>query len=167
MENQEVPRELTITRIYDAPRRLVWKAWTDPKILQKWWGPRGVTNPTCEWNAKKGGQIYIVMLAGKELGPAAGAKWPMKGTFTEVKPESRLAWVGGAMDDLDRSSDTFLDQEVTLDLEEMGDKTKLTLHIVVKAIKGPKAAGALRGMSMGFNQQMDKLGEELQKINGK
>lgn len=165
MEKQEMPRELTITRIYDAPRKLVWKAWTDPKILQRWWGPNGVTNPVCEWDARPGGRIYIVMLAGKELGPAAGMKWPMKGTFTEVTPESRLAWIGGPMDDLERSSSTFIDQEATLDLEEIGNKTKMTLHIVVKAIRGPKAAGALQGMTIGFNQQMDKLGEELYRIN--
>jgi uncharacterized protein YndB with AHSA1/START domain len=41
----ELKKELTITRIFDASRDLVWKAWTDQKILQKWWGPRGVTNP--------------------------------------------------------------------------------------------------------------------------
>ena len=66
----ELKKELTITRIFDAPRDLVWKAWTDQKILQKWWGPKGVTNPICEWDARLGGNIYIVMLAGKELGPA-------------------------------------------------------------------------------------------------
>jgi len=43
----EVKKEFTITRIFDASRDLVWKAWTDQTILQKWWGPRGVTNPIC------------------------------------------------------------------------------------------------------------------------
>ena len=46
------PKELTITRTFDAPRDLVWKAWTDEKMVKKWWGPRGVTNPTCEWGRK-------------------------------------------------------------------------------------------------------------------
>ncbi len=69
-------KDLIITRTFDVPRELAWKAWTDPKLMAKWWGPRGVTNPTCKLNAKPGGEIYIVMLAGKELGNFAGQKWP-------------------------------------------------------------------------------------------
>lgn len=72
-ETMEKPiKEFTITRMFDAPRELVWKAWTDQKLIRKWWGPRGVTNPTCEWDARPGGKIDLVMLAGKELGQFAG-----------------------------------------------------------------------------------------------
>lgn len=150
-------KELTITRTFDAPREIVWKAWTDPNLIQKWWGPRGVTNPTCEWDARPGGEIYIIMLAGKELGPAAGMKWPMKGTFREVTPQSRLVFVGGALDDVDRGSNTFLEHQVTVDFEDLGNKTKMNLHIVVTKVEGSKAQGALQGMEMGWNQQIDKL----------
>ncbi len=59
-------KELILTRILDAPRELVFKAWTDPKMLAEWWGPKGVTNPICEIDAKVGGKIHIVMLAGRE-----------------------------------------------------------------------------------------------------
>lgn len=159
-------KELTITRIFDAPRELVWKAWTDEKMIKKWWGPRGVTNPTCEWDAKPGGKIYIVMLAGKELGPAEGMKWPMKGTFKEVTPQSRLVFFGGAMDDVDRASDTFIEQEITVDFVDLGSKTKMNLHLVITKIQGPKAPAALQGMEQGWNQQIDKLNEELQRISG-
>ena len=47
-------RELVITRIFDAPRALVFKAWTDPKHVAQWWGPRGFTNPVWEMNARCG-----------------------------------------------------------------------------------------------------------------
>jgi len=120
----ELKKELTITRIFDASRDLVWKGWTDQTILQKWWGPRGVTNPICEWDARPGGKIYIVMLAGKELGPVEGTKWPMNGTFKEVIPQSRLVFVGGALDDMDRGSDTFIEHEVTVDFEDLGGQDK-------------------------------------------
>ena len=155
----QLKKELTITRIFDAPRDLVWKAWTDQKILQKWWGPKGVTNPICEWDARPGGKIYIVMLAGKELGPAEGMKWPMKGTFKEVIPQSRLVFVGGALDDVDRGSDTFIEHEVTVDFEDLGGKTKMNLHVVITKARGPKAPAALQGMTEGWNQQIDKLSE--------
>ena len=155
---EEPNKELTITRTFDAPRELVWKAWTDPKIVQKWWGPRGVTNPTCEWDARKGGKIHIVMLAGKELGEFAGMKWPMKGTFTEVKPQSFMSYKSDALDD---ASETFLQNEVTIQFEEMGDKTKMTMHVVVTMAVGERAKFALQGMGYGFNQQADKLEEYL------
>ena len=155
----ELKKELTITRIFDASRDLVWKGWTDQTILQKWWGPRGVTNPICEWDARPGGKIYIVMLAGKELGPVEGTKWPMNGTFKEVIPQSRLVFVGGALDDMDRGSDTFIEHEVTVDFEDLGSKTKMNLYVMITKVRGPKAPAALQGMTEGWNQQLDKLSE--------
>lgn len=155
----ELKKELTVTRIFDASRDLVWKAWTDQKILQKWWGPRGVTNPICEWDARPGGKIYIVMLAGKKLGPAEGMKWPLNGTFKEVVPQSGLVFVGGALDDMDRGSDTFIEHEVTVDFEDLGGRTKMNLHVLITKAQGPKASAALQGMTEGWNQQIDKLSE--------
>ena len=52
-------RELTITRTFNAPLKQVWKAWTDPKQLAEWWGPKGFTNPRCEWDAKKPVATFI------------------------------------------------------------------------------------------------------------
>jgi uncharacterized protein YndB with AHSA1/START domain len=54
-------REVVITRIYDAPRPLVFKAWIDPKHLKRWWGPGVFTNPVCEVDARVGGAWRIVM----------------------------------------------------------------------------------------------------------
>lgn len=160
-EENEQNKELTITRTFDAPVGIVWKAWTDQKLVAKWWGPRGVTNPICEWDARPGGKIYIVMLAGKELGPAEGMKWPMKGKFEEVVPRSRLVYTSGALDDVDRESNTFIEQTVTVEFEDLGGKTRMNLHILVTMTKGPKASSAIKGMTMGWNQQIDKLAEHL------
>ena len=151
-------RDLVITRVFNAPRELVWRAWTDPRILKKWWGPRGVTNPTCEWDARPGGKINIVMLAGKELGNFAGQKWPMNGTFREVTPQSRLVYTSNALDDI---KDVLIETEVTIDFEDLRGKTKMRLHIVVTKADEKKAAFALQGMEVGWNQQIDKLNEEL------
>ncbi len=48
-------RELTMTRIFDAPRELVFKAWTNPEHVAQWWGPKGFTNPVCELDVRPGG----------------------------------------------------------------------------------------------------------------
>jgi uncharacterized protein YndB with AHSA1/START domain len=159
-ENMAKPiKELVITRTFNAPRELVWKAWTDADLVKKWWGPRGVTNPTCEWDPRPNGKINIVMLAGGELGNFAGQKWPMNGTFIEVIPKSRLVFTSNAIDD---RQEALIENEVTVDLEEMGDKTRMRLRIVVtRAVQG-KTEMMLQGMEMGWNQQIDKLGEQLE-----
>jgi uncharacterized protein YndB with AHSA1/START domain len=151
-------RELVITRIFDAPRDLVFRAWTDSKLLAKWWGPRGVTNPVCELDARPGGTIHIVMLAGKDLGDLEGQEWPMEGTFVEVVPPKRIVYTSSAVED--ESGIPQLENRITVALEELGGRTKMTLHIVVTKA-GPGTEGPLSGMGMGWNQSIDKLGELL------
>ena len=56
-------RELTLVRVYDAPRALVFKAFTDPVHVARWWGPHGFTTPVCEFEARPGGALRIHMLA--------------------------------------------------------------------------------------------------------
>ena len=85
-------KELTLTRTFDAPRELVWKAWTDPEMIQQWWGPDNVTIPECEVDLRVGGKVYIVMEAREAMGPYKGTKWPMSGKFTVVEPPSRLSY---------------------------------------------------------------------------
>jgi uncharacterized protein YndB with AHSA1/START domain len=52
---------MVITRVFDAPRALVWKAWTDPKYVMQWWGPKGFTAPSCEIDFRVGGKFLYCM----------------------------------------------------------------------------------------------------------
>src|ERR1700748_3348393 len=52
---------MVVTRIFDAPRELVWKAWTDPKYVMQWWGPKGFTAPVCEIDFRVGGRLLCCM----------------------------------------------------------------------------------------------------------
>ena len=70
-----VGQELTLVRVYAAPREKVFKAWVDCELAAKWWGPRGFTNPVCELDPRPGGAIRIDM-----RGPD-GTVYPMGGTF--------------------------------------------------------------------------------------
>jgi uncharacterized protein YndB with AHSA1/START domain len=56
----EVER-MVVTRIFDAPRELVWKAWTDPKYVMQWWGPKGFTSPVCKMDVRVGGKSLCCM----------------------------------------------------------------------------------------------------------
>jgi uncharacterized protein YndB with AHSA1/START domain len=54
---------MVITRVFDAPRELVWKAWTDPKYIMQWWGPKGFTAPVCKMDFRVGGKLLCCMKA--------------------------------------------------------------------------------------------------------
>ena len=82
----------TLIREFAAPREQVFQAWTDPAQLAQWWGPEGFTNPVCEWDARPGGKIYIVM-----RGPD-GTDYPMTGEFREVVSPERLVFISGPLD---------------------------------------------------------------------
>ena len=56
----EVER-MTVTKVFDAPRELVWKAWTDPKYVMQWWGPKGFTAPVCQMDFRVGGKLLCCM----------------------------------------------------------------------------------------------------------
>ena len=85
-------RTVVITRVFDAPRTLVFQAWTEPKDLARWWGPHGFTNPMCEVDVKPGGTIRIVM-----RGPD-GTDYPMRGVFREILQPERLVFTAVAED---------------------------------------------------------------------
>jgi uncharacterized protein YndB with AHSA1/START domain len=54
---------MVVTRVFDAPRELVWKAWTDPKYIMQWWGPKGFTAPVCKMDFRVGGKLLCCMNA--------------------------------------------------------------------------------------------------------
>lgn len=140
-------RTVTLTRVFDAPRDLVWRAWTDPKHMAQWFGPNGFTSSVPELNVRVGGALRIVM-----HGPD-GNDYPMKGIFSEVKPPERLVFSNIAVD---KDGNHLLEGETTVILEEQGGKTKLTLHTYAKGTV-PFAPQMLAGMETGWSQSLDKL----------
>jgi uncharacterized protein YndB with AHSA1/START domain len=140
-------RELVLTRVFDAPRALVFKMWTDPKHLAEWWGPKGFTNPVCEVDLKPGGAFRIVMRA------PDGAEYPMKGVFREIVPPSRLVFTNIAVD---KDGHPIIDGLTTVTFAEEGGKTKLTLQTRGVAVVD-YAAAYLQGMEAGWTQSLEKL----------
>lgn len=149
--SMEAPRDLIITRVFDAPRQLVWDAWTDPVQVKQWWGPKGFTNPRCEWNARVGGLIHIDMRA------PDGVVYPMSGEFREVSEPGRLVFVCSA---LDANGKSMFDILTTATFSEQRGKTTLTLHLQVISTT-PGADQYLKGMEMGWAQSLDRLSDRL------
>ena len=140
-----------IVRTFDAPRALVWQAWTDPKMMAQWFGPRGFTSTVPKLDARVGGALRIVM-HGQD-----GNDYPMKGVFLEVVAPERLVFTNIA---LDHDGNHLLEGETTVTFTEQGGKTTLTLH--TRAVgRVPMAPQMLAGMNAGWTQSIDKLGELL------
>jgi uncharacterized protein YndB with AHSA1/START domain len=140
-------RELVITRIFDAPRELVFKAWTDPRHVAQWWGPKGFTNPVCEMDVRPGGALRIVMRA------PDGADHAMKGVFREVVEPERLVFTNIAVD---AKGNTLLEGLTIVTFAEHGGKTKLTLQTSAAGVAA-EAAQMLAGMEQGWTQSLDRL----------
>ncbi len=116
---ESADRLLTITRIFDAPRALVFKAWTAPERLMRWWGPRGFTMTSCEIDLRPGG-AYRFHLRSPE-----GTEHRTRGVFREIIEPERLVMTRAWVDAEGKPGHETL---LTLSLADQGGKTKLTLH---------------------------------------
>lgn len=139
--------DLVMTRVFDAPRELVFKAWTDPRHLAQWWGPKGFTNPVCEMDVRAGGALRIHMRAPDDV------VHPMTGVFEEIVAPERLVFVASA---LDGDGNSMFDVLTTVIFAEQRGKTALTLQLrVIKATA--QAPQYLKGMHTGWTQSLDRL----------
>ena len=147
---------MTITRVFDAPRELVWKAWTDPHYVMQWWGPKGFTSPVCKIDLRVGGKFLCCMRSpdGREFWNA--------GEYHEIVPHEKIVssmyfadahgnkvepgHYGIEHEAIDGAYDTTL-------FEDLGNgKTKLTFignETTEEAVKS--------GQAEGWNQILDKI----------
>ena len=155
-QTNPLERELTLTRVLDAPRQLVFQAWTDPVHLKRWWGPHGFTAPACEVDLRVGGAWRIVMRF-----PDGSDEHTMQATYREIVPPERLTFTNTA---LDRNGTLLLEGITTISLEDLGEKTRLTLYTRMKGLV-PYSDRMLEGMEPGWSQTLDRLAQEVAQIN--
>jgi uncharacterized protein YndB with AHSA1/START domain len=155
-KNQE---ELFITRIIDAPRERVWKAWTEPELMKRWWGPKAFTSPYCKIDLRVGGKFLYCMRS-----PEGKDYWGT-GVYREIVQLERIVYTDSFADEKGNvvpatqygmSADTPLEMLVTVTFEEHEGKTKLTLRHV-----GIPAGADRDGANVGWSQSLDKLVEAL------
>jgi len=146
-------REIVLTRVFDAPRELVWDAWTDPQQVVQWWGPRGFTTTIHEMDARPGG-IWRHTMHGPD-----GTDYPNECNFIElVKPERIVYSHSGG-----KKGDAGAPAEVTWTFEALGDKTKLTLRMVFPSATVREHVIKTYGAIEGGKQTLDRLAEQLAK----
>src|SRR6267143_724660 len=152
--------EISITRIFDAPGELVWKAWTEPEMFKKWWGPKDFTAPVIKIDFRVGGKYLYCMRA-----PDGKDYWST-GTYEEIVPLERIVCTDSFADEHGNvvpathygMEDFPLKLQVTVTLEEQEGKTKMTLrHVGIPVGKMNELCQA------GWNQSFDKLAKSLKK----
>lgn len=149
------------TRIINAPREPVWKAWTDPEHLAKWWGPHGMINPVCEVDLRPGGRYRIVMRDSK------GVDYPITGVYEEiVVPERIVSTVNTAEhsqewhDMINRNrpggGKAAMEMRWAMTFDEIGGKTKITIRSHFQSAADLEAF-MKTGMGEGWSESLERL----------
>ncbi|MGY4831465.1 SRPBCC family protein [Sphaerotilaceae bacterium SBD11-9] len=138
-------REIVITRWLDAPRELVFAAWTDPAHVGQWWGPAGFTNTVSEMDVRPGGVWRLTM-----HGPD-GVDYPNRIVFSEVAPPAFLAYRHGSDESM---SDAF---DVTVTFEAHGARTLLVLRSLFATAEARERVVRDFGAIEGGQQMVDRL----------
>jgi uncharacterized protein YndB with AHSA1/START domain len=144
-------RSIVTTRVIDAPRELVYKAWTDPKQFARWFPPEHFSAPVCELDVRPGGALRVDMKGDPDAGEFAGTVFPAKGVYREVVPNERLAFTFKGEDQ--GPPPTVL---TTVIFEEQGRRTKLTIYQTAETVEDYEELMKI-GASEGLRQSLDKL----------
>jgi uncharacterized protein YndB with AHSA1/START domain len=143
-------RELVVTRIFDAPPHMVFKAWSQPDLFRRWWVPKGhgILLISCDMDVRTGGKYRL------EFG-AGGDSMAFYGKYLDVVPDERIVWTNDEGEDGAVTTVTFADQ---------GGKTLLTFHELYPTKEALEEA--MQGAAAGLPQQLDQLDELLSGISG-
>ncbi len=154
-----IEQDIVITRIFDAPREQVWKAWTEPEHLKRWWGPKNFTAPVSEIDLRVGGK-YLNAMRSPE-----GQEFFSTGVYHEIDPPEKLVFTDSFADEKGNvvaashygfGDDFPVELKVTITFEEVDGKTKMTLQ------HEGFPAGEMREMTTaGWNESFDKLAESV------
>ena len=149
--NAPADRTLTTSRVFDAPREVVYRAWTDPKQLAKWFPPEHFSAPVCELDVRLGGVLRIHMRGDDDAGEFAGLVFPGKGVYREVVPNERLSFTFEGEGEGSAPPAILM----TVIFEDQGRKTKLTIHQAAETVAGYeelKKSGATEGLRQSLNK---------------
>jgi uncharacterized protein YndB with AHSA1/START domain len=119
MASGEGKPELTVIRVIDAPRALVFKAWTQPEHAAHWWGPQGFTIESCKMDARPGGSFRSSMRS------PTGSLHTKRGVYREVTASERLVFTFAWEDD---GGNPMHEMLITVTFEDVDSRTRLTLH---------------------------------------
>jgi uncharacterized protein YndB with AHSA1/START domain len=146
--------EIVMSRVVNAPRRLVWEAWTRPEYIQQWMlGPDGWSMPVCENDVRAGGSWHFVWRK------ASGTEMAMRGSYKEVVPPERIVKT-------EKWGPEWPETINTLTLEEKDGRTTVRESILYPS-KAARDAALETGMADGAAQSFDRLEKLLTTLAGR
>ena len=150
-------RELVLTRIIDAPREKLYRAWTDPELLKQWFAPLPYTTPVAELNVRPGGANLIVMRSpdGKDM--------PNRGVYLEVVPNERLVFTDAYTEAWAPSEKPFM--TVILTFEDEDGKTRYTARVRHWTVADREAHEKM-GFHDGWGRALDQLVAAIKALKG-
>ena len=148
---------LTIERMFNAPRELIWKMFSDPFHLVRWWGPKGFTNPVCELDFRVGGRWYHVM-----RGPD-GRDFPADSTFIEIVPPERIVYRNRVVEAEVFDGNPPPSFKRTLTFTEANGVTTLRLFAEFESLEQREGVRR-RGFIEGTLESYDKLATHLEAL---
>ncbi|MEQ1526514.1 MAG: SRPBCC domain-containing protein [Gallionella sp.] len=147
--------ELSFSRVFDAPRALVWKAWTDPSHIEQWWGPNGFTGQSCKMDLRTGGLFDLTLCT------PSGVCYPCRGKFHEIIEPERIVYDGEAVEGHPCGAGLPPHSRVTVTFAERNRQTTLTLHTrFISAAQRDAAKQA--GYRQGWEDSLQRLATFLQ-----
>jgi uncharacterized protein YndB with AHSA1/START domain len=152
------PKLLTISRTFDAPRALLWKAWTDPDTLMRWWGPKHFTSPVAKIDLREGGKYLFAMRS------PDGQEMYSTGTYKKIDPMNEIIYTDSFSDAdgnvitpsvFGMGDDYPAESDVTVQFEDAQGKTRMT--VMARRPQGIMGEYA----TAGWNESLDKLAHSL------
>jgi uncharacterized protein YndB with AHSA1/START domain len=148
-------RELVLTRLIDAPREKLYRAWTEPELLKQWFAPLPYTTPRAELDVRPGGASLVVMRA------PDGSEFPNPGVFLEVVENERLVLTDAYTSAWEPSEKPFM--TVIITFEDEGRKTRYTARVVHWTV-ADRDEHEKMGFHEGWGQCADQLAALVAKL---
>ncbi|MGM0885165.1 MAG: SRPBCC domain-containing protein [Bacillota bacterium] len=156
--------ELILERVFDAPRELVFKAFSEAEHLKQWWGPRGWTVTVCNVDFRPGGiWHYCMKCMDKNQGDFYGFESWGKGIYQEIIEAEKIVYIDYFSDAEGNEAEGMPSTQVTLTFVEHEGKTKLINHAQYASAEALKTVMEM-GMEQGITETWDRLDEHLQSI---
>ena len=140
---RKTDRELAVTRLFDAPRAMVFKAWANPELFRKWWVPKSVPGMAlvgCDMDVRTGGKYRLEFAMGDQT-------MAFYGKYLDVVPNERIVWTNDEGDDDG--------QVTTVTFEDRGGQTLVTFHETYPSAEALEEA--MQGAAAGLPEQFDQL----------
>ena len=151
-----LPREIVAERVFDAPRELVFRAWTEAEHLRQWWGPTGWLVPHITVDLRPGGKWHYCMQGPEDAGEWAGVQSWGLGTYQEIVPNERIVYVDAFSDAEGNVNEQMPLSYITVEFHDHNGQTRVvsrTRYDTEEQLQAIVKMGAVEG----FTQTMDRL----------